>query len=239
MVVEILFPEVCSLYGDGQNVTYLQATLPEAEFVFTSLTQTPYFVENTPDIIYIGSMSEAIQRRVLEKLLPLKARLEELIDGGTPILATGNAAELFAKNIEYVTEEITVEGLGVFDLTVKTNLFDRFNGKVLAEFDGMKLNGFRSQFTMIYGNNADCYFAKCIRGIGINRESTLEGMRKNNLICTQILGPILPLNPDFCEYFIGLTGTQATAAFREAAIDAYSQRCKEFNDPNVVFGHNK
>lgn len=239
MVVEVLFHEVCSLYGDGQNVTYLQATLPEAEFVFTPLTETPYFAENKPDIIYIGSMSEAIQRRVLDKLMPLKSRIEDLVDSGVAILATGNAAELFTKQIEYVTEGITAEGLGIFDLTVKTNLFDRFNGKVLAEFEGMKLNGFRSQFSMIYGNNEDHYFAKCIRGIGINRESALEGMRKNNLICTQILGPILPLNPEFCEYFIGLTGTKVTAAFKDAAMDAYHQRIKEFEDPNVVFGHNK
>lgn len=239
MVVEILFNEVCNLYGDGQNVTYLQATLPEAEFIFTSLTETPYFAENKPDLIYIGSMSEAIQRRVLNKLLPLKSRIEELIDGGTPILATGNAAELFTKKIDYVTEEISAEGLGIFDLTVKTNLFDRFNGKDLAEFEDMKLTGFRSQFSMIYGNNEDCYFAKCIRGVGINRESTLEGMRKNNLICTQMLGPILPLNPAFCEYFIGLSGANVTAAFKDAAMDAYNQRIKEFEDPNVVFGRNK
>lgn len=239
MVIEILFHEVCNLYGDGQNVTYLQATLPEAEFIFTSLTDAPYFAENKPDIIYIGSMSETIQRRVLNKLMPLKSRIEDLVDSGTAILATGNAAELFTKKIEYVTEGITAEGLGIFDLTVKTNLFDRFNGKVLAVFENMYLTGFRSQFSMIYGDNCGSYFAQCIRGIGINRKSALEGMRKNNLICTQILGPILPLNPLFCEYFIGLTGTAATAAFKDAAMDAYSQRCKEFNDPNVVFGHNK
>ena len=67
----------------------------------------------------------------------------------------------------------------------------------------------------------------------------MEGVRKNNLICTQILGPILPLNPLFCEYFMGLTGEKATAAFREDAIAAYEQHIKEFSDPNVVFGHNK
>ena len=239
MVIEVLFPEVCSLYGDGQNATYLQATLPEATLIRTALTDTPYFVDNTPDMIYIGSMSETIQRRVLDKLMPLKGRLEALIDAGTPILATGNAAELFTKKIEYITENICTEGLGIFDLTVKTDLFDRFNGKTLAEFENMQLTGFRSQFSMIYGDNRECYFARCSRGIGINRQSTLEGMRRNNLICTQILGPILPLNPLFCEYFIGLTGTEVTAAFREAAMDAYEQRCKEFNDPSVVFGHNK
>lgn len=238
MVIEILFAEVCGLYGDAQNPKYLEATLPEAEFIYTPLTDEPYFVSHTPDMIYIGAMSESIQRQVIEKLTSFKARLEELIDGGTPILATGNAGEIFTKHIDYVTEGIQVDGLGVFDMTVTTNLFDRYNGKVLADLDGMTIVGFRSQFSFLYGDNSECYFVKCIRGDGINRGSKLEGLRKNNLICTQILGPILPLNPKFCEYFVSLAGVQATAAFKEAAMDAYEQRVREFKDPKVVFGNN-
>lgn len=239
MVVEILFSEVCNLFGDGQNVTYLQASLPDAEFIFTPLTGTPYFAENKPDMIYIGAMSEKTQRRVIEKLMPLKERITELVDAGVPVLATGNAGEIFCKEIRYVTEDIQTEGLGLVDLTVKTDLFDRYNGKVLGEFENMKIVGFRSQFSFLYGDNSQNYFVKCLRGDGINRESKLEGFRRNNLICTQIIGPILPLNPLFCEYFIGLTGQTAAAAFREDAIAAYEQRVKEYTDPNVVFGHNK
>jgi len=235
MVVEVLFNEVCNLYGDGQNVTYLQATLPDAQFVFTPLTAQPYFAENTPDMVYIGSMSEAIQRRVIEKLMPLKQRLVDLIEAGIPILATGNAGEVFAKSIDYVTEKTQAEGLGILDVTVKTNWFDRYNGKVLGEFEDMKIVGFRSQFSFLYGDNRENYFVKCIRGDGINRQSKLEGIRRNNLICTQILGPILPLNPQFCEYFIGLTGSTAQAAYRDAAMAAYEQRVKEFSDPSTVF----
>ena len=233
MVIEVLFDESCNLFGDGQNVTYLKATLPQAQFVHTALTDTPYFAQNDPDMIYIGSMSEAIQRRVIDKLLPYKARIEALIERGTPILATGNAGEIFCKCIEYVTENISKDGLGIFDLTVTTDLFNRYNGKVLADFEGFKLVGFRSQFSMINGDNSDCCFVSCNRGIGINRQSKLEGLRKNNLICTQILGPILPLNPLFCEYFISLSGVTAQAAFRDSAMQAYEQRIKELSDPNV------
>lgn len=235
MVIEILFNEVCSLFGDGQNAAYLKATLPEAEFIYTPLTDTPYFADNTPDMIYLGAMTENTQRKVLQKLMPLKARIQELVEAGVPFLATGNAADLFCRSIDYVTEEIKVDGLGIFDLDVKTNLFDRYNGKTLGEFEGMKIVGFRSQFSFIYGDNSKNYFLKCIRGDGINRESKLEGMRKNNLICTQVIGPILPLNPLFCEYFIGLTGTKVEAAFRENAMAAYEQRLKEYTDPKVAF----
>lgn len=238
MTIEILFPEVCGLFGDSQNPTYLKATLPNAEFIETKLTETPYFADNRPDMIYIGAMSEITQRRVIEKLLPLKERFEELIEDNVVILATGNAGEVFTKHISYVTEKVETDALGLFDLTVKTNLFDRYNGKVLGKFQDMEIVGFRSQFSFLYGDNSDCYFAECIRGDGINRESKLEGLRKNNLICTQILGPILPLNPLFCEYLIGLTGEAVTAAYKDAAMDAYNQRVKEFKDPNVVFGKN-
>ena len=235
MTVEILFQEVCGLYGDSQNAVYLQKSLPDAEFVFTELTQTPYFVENTPAIIYIGCMSESIQRRVIEKLLPLRSRIEELVNAGTVILATGNAGEIFAKQIEYKAEEITVDALNFFDLTVKTDLFSRYNGKALGKVAGIDVVGFRSQFSFLYGDNSNCYFMECTRGRGIHKESKLEGMRKNNLMCTQLIGPLLPLNPLFCEYMIGLTGQKGTAACRDAAMAAYTQRLKEFNDPTVAF----
>ena len=235
MIVEILFPEVCGLYGDSQNPTYLQATLPDSVFIYTKLTDNPYFVSNDPDLIYIGSMSEATQRSVIQKLMPLKDRINELIDKGTVILATGNAGEVFCNHIEYVTEEKNADGLGIFDLTVKTDLFNRYNGKVLGEFCDFKIVGFRSQFSFLYGDNSENYFVKCLRGIGINPKSTLEGIRKNNLICTQLLGPILPLNPLFCEYLIHLCAQDHPAAYRDVAMQAYEQRLKEFNDPNVVF----
>lgn len=235
MTVEILFQEVCGLYGDSQNAVYLQKTLPDAEFIFTGLTDTPYFTEHTPDMIYIGCMSESIQRRVIEKLMPLKERIVQLVDNGTVFLATGNAGEIFTKSITYKAESITTSGLGLFDLTVTTDVFHRYNGKALGTVDNIDIVGFRSQFSFIYGDNTSNYFLECKRGRGINMDSKLEGMRKNNLICTQIIGPILPLNPLFCEYLIKLAGFEATAAYKDAAMDAYEKRLKEFNDPSVAF----
>lgn len=235
MTVEILYPEVCGLYGDAQNAEYLHLSLPEAEFIYTDLCSEPYFVKNEPDIILIGSMSEEMQRRVLGIFEPLKQRLNELTEKGTVILATGNAAELFCDKIEYITEKKEVKALGFFPFSVKTDLFKRYNGKVLGETDGIKIVGFRSQFSFIYGDNSDCFFLKMIRGDGINKDSKLEGMRKKNLICTTCLGPILPLNPLFTEHLISLAGGKEKAAFREEAMEAYNKRLSEFEDPKIKF----
>lgn len=238
MIIEILFSEVCGLYGDSQNPKYLEATLPEATFIYTPLTQTPYFMEHDVDLLYMGAMSEETQRKVIEKLRPCKTRILELAESGVPFLATGNAGEVFASRIDYVTEDIRVDGLGLFDLTVKTDLFDRFNGKVLGKMGELTVVGFRSQFSFIFGDNSANYFLECVRGCGINRENKLEGMRRNNLICTHLIGPILPLNPLFCEYLLSLAGIEAQAAYRDAAMDAYNQRVAEFRDSKIIFGHN-
>jgi CobQ-like glutamine amidotransferase family enzyme len=180
-------------------------------------------------------MSENTQRTVIQKLLPFRDRILELIESGVVILATGNASDVFCKEIDYVTENIETSALNIFDYTVKNDLFDRYNGKVIGKFDDITIVGFRSQFSEIFGNNDDCYFVECQRGIGMNKGSKLEGFRKNNLFCTHILGPILPLNPIFCEHLIGLSGNAASAAYRDAAMIAYEQRIKEFTDPNVKF----
>jgi len=236
--IEILFSEVCGLYGDAQNGTYLKATLPQAEFHDTKLNQQPWFAENDPDLILIGSMSERHQRQVIEKLRPLKNRLLELMDKGTVILATGNACEVFCNRIVYKTEKLEAQGLGIVDLNVENNYFGRYNGKVLAEFETMKIVGFRSQFSFLYGDNSENYFLKVLRGDGINKESKLEGFRVKNLFGTQVLGPILPLNPLFCEYLLELAGEKTEAAFRQEAMAAYNQRLQEFSDPDVKFGNN-
>ncbi len=234
MKIEALFPEVCSLFGDGKNIKYLELMLPEAEFIKTPLTGEPYLAPDV-DLVLIGSMTERTQRMVLEKLIPCKEKLLALVDSGVPILATGSAADIFCREIHYVTEKIDAEGLGIFDLEVRTDLFKRYNGKVLGRSGDLTLTGFKSQFSFFYGDNSAFPFMECERGIGINPQSRLEGMRRNNLICTQLLGPLLPSNPLFAEYLVSLTGRAAEAPFKKAAMAAYEQRLREFRDPKTEF----
>ena len=235
MKIEVLFGEICNLFGDWQNVTYLRQTLPEAEFIETPLENTPFFVTGTPDLIYIGSMTEANQRRAIKALLPYADRLRELVENGTAVLATGNGGEILMKHISYVTEKIETEGLGIVDLTVKTDLFDRFNGKVLGRFEDIDIVGFQSQFSTVWGDNAKNPFIKVLRGTGYNRKGEYEGYRYKNLFVTSLLGPLLPNNPLFTEYLLKLAGEEKEAAFRPQAMAAYEQRLKEFRDPKTVF----
>ena len=237
MTVEVLFPKLCNLYGDIKNMDYLRLCLPEAEFIETQITdERPYFADYDVNMVYLGSMSEKSQARVIRWLEPYKDRIEAMIDAGTVFLATGNALEVFAESIENLTSKEKLAGLGLFPLHVKIDLFDRYNGKNIGDVDGIKVVGFRAQFSQVYGDNSQGCFMVCDKGAGMNRKSNFEGVRRNNFFGTALLGPLLVLNPLFTEHLMELMGVpEPKAAFREEAIAAYEQRLVEFSGPKVVF----
>ena len=86
MIIEVLFDEICNLYGDPQNAKYLTLTLPDSQIVRTSLDSEPYFANNSPDIILIGSMSDSMYCNVIEKLKRYKQRIIDLIEEGVVFL---------------------------------------------------------------------------------------------------------------------------------------------------------
>ena len=71
-------------------------------------------------------------------------------------------------------------------------------------------------------------FAKVEKGIGINKESKLEGIRVNNLIGTYLLGPVLVLNPLLTKKILEMLGLKEPKLKYEAdLIDAYQKRLEE------------
>ena len=233
MKIEILFPEVCNLYGDLQNINYLKKCLPEAEFINTSLGEKPAFVTEKIDFIYLGPMTEKTQEKVIQKLLPYKGRIEELIDSNTVFLFTGNAMEVLGKYIE--NEDGTkIEAIGIFDVYAKRDMLHRYFGAVLGKFLDIDMVGFKATFSFTYGKNESDYFIKVDKGIGINKQSKLEGIRKNNFIGTYLIGPILITNPLFTRYLIELMGeNNPKLAFEEEILDAYQDRLVEFKSDKI------
>lgn len=187
MKIEILFPEFCNLYGDISNIKYLKKCLSnqKVKYIETSFDMEPSFVTQDINFIYLGPMTENRQEKVIKKLMPYKKRIEELIEKNTVFLFTGNALEILGKYIEN-EDGIKIEALGIFDVYAKRNMMHRHNSLFIGEYNNIKIVGFKSQFTMMYGNNTDNYFLKVEKGIGINKESKLEGINKNNFFGTYL-----------------------------------------------------
>lgn len=236
MKIEVLFPEICNLYGELGNIRYLKQSCPEIEVVETALNSEPLFARETPDLIYMGTMTESAQLLVLERLFQYRERLVQLIEEGARFLITGNALEIFGKKIED-KDGTVVECLGIFDTVAKRDMMDRFNSLYLGSYDNMKIVGYKSQFTHSYwenGTSAEGLFMTD-RGPGMNPDIKEEGIRKNNFMATYIIGPLLVLNPPFAKYILKECGIDKTLAFEKEAMDAYEARVAEYSEPDRGF----
>lgn len=233
MIIEVLYPEICNLYGDLMNVSYLEKTMPESDLIRTTLKLQPAFVSQSVDFVYIGSMTESAQELAIEALEPYRERLLALIHEGTVFLATGNAIEIFGEFIEN-EDESKIKGLGIFDIHAKRKMMKRYNSLFLGKFEDMEIVGFKSQFSHSYGDNSDMYLFETIRGDGLNPGVKCEGIRKNNFMATYVLGPLLILNPLFTRYLLNLLGVEnIELAFEEAAMESYVLRLQEFKNPKT------
>ena len=227
--IEILFPEFCNLYGDISNMKYLKKCMTKANFCETAFDEEPRFVKEKVDFIYLGPMTENMQEKVIKKLMPYKERIEELIDENVIFLVTGNAIEIFGKHIEN-EDGSKIEALGIFDIYAKRDMLHRHNSIFIGKWEDIELVGFKSQFTFSYGDNSKNYFSKVEKGIGLNKETDLEGIQKNNFIASYLIWPILILNPLFTKRLMEKMGIEEPKiAFEEDSILAYKQRLEEFN----------
>lgn len=203
MKIEILFPELCSLFGDHGNIIFLEETFGKENIIYTSILETPKFISEKIDLIYMGAMSEKTQLEVIKVLKPFKKDFIVKVDQGMKALFTGNAMDVLGSTI--VEEDHSkVEALGIFEFKTVLKRNPRYNDTLLGkDTSGMEIIGHKTQFTQTFGNNELSYFIKTSIGKGINKESQYEGFVYRGLIATNMTGPILVLNPDFAQKYLG------------------------------------
>ena len=229
MKIEVLYPEFGNLNGDMGNVKYLARCLPEAQIIETGINEEPAFVsQDDISLIYMGTLSERSQEIVIAKLKPYKEKIEQKIKEGQVFLFTGNSIEVLGKYIEN-EDGNKIEGLGIFDIYAKRDMLHRHNSFFLGKYENIELVGFKSQFTMLYGDNTNNYFASVNMGIGIHQNSKLEGIHEKNFLATYLIGPFLILNPLFTLELLKVMGVEEPKlAFEEDVRKAYDVRLTKF-----------
>ena len=231
--IEVLYSEYANLFGDLMNIHYLGKCIPQARIIYTGLNDIPAFTKETVSMIYMGPMTEHQQELVIQALLPYKEQIQNCIANNTVFLLTGNAMETFEAYIENENGS-RIMGLNLFPTYAKRDMFHRYNSMILGEFDGMKLIGFKAQFSHSYGDNTKEFFYHVTRGCGIEPHSKLEGLRRNNFFGTYTVGPFLLLNPLFVKYLLQLLGVENPhLAFEETIMEAYQKRLTEFEKEQI------
>lgn len=222
-MIEILYGDICNLYGDNGNILLLEKYFGKDKIVHTGINDEPYFVNHKVKLIYLASMSENTEKIVISKLQPYKSKIKELIENNVYILLTGNALNVFSNKI--IDNEET-KGLGILKIDVKRSMKKRINCHYAGKFKKFKILGFKSQFTLNYSN--DKKFLNTTLGFGNNYEDKNEGVKINNLYATNLLGPILVINPYFTKYLFEEMGYKKQLPYEKELIKAYEVRLKEY-----------
>ena len=233
MIIEMLYPEIASLYGEKGNLDLLKLCFPEANIRMTMLNDEPYFVKHEVDLIVMGPTTEEFQKIIIKRLTPYIDRIQTMIRENIHFWMTGNAMDIFGAYIED-EEGNRVLGLGLFDYHACLYRPKRFNSYVLGKIEDMEVVGFKSQFSQIFPSQIQSWF-KVDRGFGLNEKTMAEGIKLNNFIGTQCLGPFWILNPDFTlQYFKTLGYLKAELPYHAEMLEAYRQRVLEFKDEKYI-----
>ena len=231
MKAEILFPEVCNLYGDLQNIYYLKRCCPALEIIETDLHSKPRFLTEDVALVYMGSTTEQGLHLAADALRPYAADIAARADAGQLILLTGNAPDVFSDAIESDSAD-TIEGLGILPGRVRYTMMKRHNSFLLGSFQDMEIVGFKSLFGHTYPDDelANPLF-RVERGVGRHPGAFAEGFLRGGLMATYLIGPLLPLNPPFTRYLLEQMGAKdVKLAFEDTAMKAYRARVEEFRD---------
>lgn len=222
-MIEILYPEICNLYGDSGNILLMSKM--NLKLTKTLFNDEPYFVKNDVKMIYMGPTPEDMLEQIISKLEPYKKRIEELIKNNVYFLFTGNALDIFSKEI-ILSNGKKINGLGLIDVYVTYK--ERYNTLVLGEGE-KPIVGYKSQ-NSYYKSNEEALFH-------LKREysnNLLEGVRKNNFMGTNLLGPILVLNPLFTKELFKELGYNDDILYYDELVKAYQKRVEEYKIVNLI-----
>lgn len=222
-MIEILYPEICNLYGDSGNILLMSKM--NLKLTKTLFNDEPYFVKNDVKMIYMGPTPEDMLEQIISKLEPYKKRIEELIKNNVYFLCTGNALDIFSKEI-ILSNGKKLNGLGLIDVYVTYK--ERYNTLVLGEGE-KPIVGYKSQ-NSYYKSNEEALFH-------LKREysnNLLEGVRKNNFMGTNLLGPILVLNPLFTKELFKELGYNDDILYYDELVKAYQKRVEEYKTVNLI-----
>lgn len=198
-----LYPDLLNLYGDKGNIACMQKRL-EWRGIKANVLQCTNKDSNidlkSADIIFVGGGSDREQEIVCNKLLEKKDEIKEYVDDNGVLVAVCGGYQLLGKY--YQTSNTKIKGLGILDIYTDAGE-TRLISNVVLECDkfSQPIVGFENHAGRTY--IGDCTpLGKVKFGNGNTGGSGYEGVLYKNVIATYLHGPLLPKNPQLCDYIL-------------------------------------
>ena len=197
-----LYPDLLNLYGDRGNIQCFRKRLEwrgiEAAVIpFLSGDKIDF---SCLDIVLLGGGSDREQELVCGYLKDIRDDFKQYVEKGGVVLAVCGGYQLLGKY--YKTQTKTIEGLAILDITTEWEP-ERLVKNIILDsplFD-MPVVGFENHGGRTYiGKHTP--LGKVFFGYGNTGKSGYEGVVYKNVIATYLHGPLLPKNPQVCDYLL-------------------------------------
>ena len=202
-----LYPDQLNLYGDRGNILVLRerCRLRGIDLRVVGLGIGDALAPDEYDMLFIGGGQDKEQAPVAQDLFDIKGiGLWAAIEDDMPVLAVCGGYQLLA---HYYRPAVgpDMRGLGVFDAWTihKGNHVPRCIGDVAISWNGQTIVGFENHGGRTYLGTAKP-LGKVLKGYGNNAVDATEGATYRNAFGTYLHGSLLPKNPHFADYLLGL-----------------------------------
>lgn len=202
-----LYPDQLNLYGDRGNILVLHRRCQQRsiDLRVVSLGIGDALAPDEYDMLFIGGGQDREQAPLAQDLHDTKGiGLWAAIEDDMPVLAVCGGYQLLAHYYRPANGP-DMRGLGVFDAwTIHKGVQTaRCIGDVAISWNGSTLVGFENHGGRTYLGTARP-LGKVLKGCGNNSEDGTEGAIYRNAYGTYMHGSLLPKNPHFADYLIGL-----------------------------------
>ncbi len=197
-----LYPDLFNLYGDSGNVQCLKQRLVwrDMEAEVCPLCAGDEIDFGKLDILVWGGGSDKGQALAVDYLRQIRQDFKDYVEDGGVVLAICGAFQLLGKY--YQAGEDRIEGLDILDIHTE-RCDERLGGNVVLESPlfGTPVVGFENHAgrTVI----GDCTpLGKVLYGRGNTGDGGYEGVVYKNVIGSYLHGPLLPKNPEVCDWLL-------------------------------------
>ncbi len=197
-----LYPDLLNLYGDRGNIQCMKKRCQwrgiEAGVQEFQITDRIDF--SKLDIVLLGGGSDREQMLVCERLKTIREDFRNYVEDGGVVIAVCGGYQLLGHY--YDTDDGRIEGLSLVDLYTEQGSPRLISNIVLkSELFELPVVGFENHGgrTSIGSNRP---FGQVLFGHGNDGKSGAEGVLYKNVVGTYLHGPLLPKNPQVCDYLI-------------------------------------
>lgn len=202
-----LYPDLLNLHGGRGNVIAFTRRcgwrdIPVSVYRVNSGKKIEF---RDLDFLFIGSGPEKLLDGLVVDLKEHIQGLEQAIEDGMVVLATGTGYQLLGKYY-LMPGGKKISGLGLLDLHTEAH-HDRLVGNVAVEIKlddaFVQVTGYENHKGRTFLHGAEA-LGKVLAGQGNNGIDGLEGARYRNVFGTYLQGPLLPKNPVLTDYMISM-----------------------------------